>query len=126
MQVLVMFYLHPCTLHFGMGAFETEGSIYSILFASHINAHMHALSSHFLNNSATRGSADSTALTAYRVLLTFNGNSSFVNNFGGGMSLLGSRMDVQGEVNLDRNFAVFGAGIAMTGRSLVRNGLGVG
>ena len=28
-------------------------------------------------------------------------------------------MDVQGEVSLDGNIAVFGAGIAMTGRSLV-------
>lgn len=79
--------------------------------------------SQFHNNSATRGSADSTALTAYRVLLTFNGNSSFVDNFGGGISLLGSRMDVQGEVILDGNIAVFGAGIAMTGRSLVSTGL---
>ena len=28
-------------------------------------------------------------------------------------------MDVSGEVNLDGNVAVFGAGVAMTGRSLV-------
>ena len=75
----------------------------------------------FKNNTATRGSADSTALTVYRVHLTFTGNSSFLGNYGGGISLLGSRMDVVGEVELDNNTAVFGAGIAMTGRSLVRS-----
>lgn len=79
--------------------------------------------SHFLNNTATRGSADSTALTAYRVLLRFNNRSSFVSNQGGGISLLGSRMDIIGEVKIDKNVAVFGAGIAMTARSLVSQSL---
>ncbi len=36
------------------------------------------------------------------------------------MSLLSSRMDVRGTVTFDRNTAVFGAGVAMSGRSLVR------
>ncbi|CAI8022052.1 hypothetical protein GBAR_LOCUS12976 [Geodia barretti] len=97
----------------------TAVGVFSLTHTDQVGLPVNITDCHFLNNSATRGSADSTALTAYRVLLTFNGNSSFVNNFGGGMSLLGSRMDVQGEVNLDRNFAVFGAGIAMTGRSLL-------
>ena len=35
------------------------------------------------------------------------------------MSLLSSRMDVRGHVLFDRNAAVFGAGVAMAGRSLV-------
>ena len=35
------------------------------------------------------------------------------------MSLLSSRMDVRGNVIFDRNTAVFGAGVAMSGRSLV-------
>ena len=51
--------------------------------------------------------------------MTFSGASSFSSNRGGGITLLGSRMDVMGEVNLDGNSAVFGAGIAMSGRSLV-------
>lgn len=35
------------------------------------------------------------------------------------MSLLSSRMDVMGSVKFDSNSAVFGAGVAMSGRSLV-------
>lgn len=35
------------------------------------------------------------------------------------MSLLSSRMDVRGSVKFDGNTAVFGAGVAMSGRSLV-------
>ena len=67
-----------------------------------------------------RGSADTTAITAYRVLITFYGNTSFHSNQGGGVSLLSSRMDVKGTVIFDNNTAVFGAGVAMSGRSLVK------
>ena len=73
----------------------------------------------FLENLGTRGSADTTSITAYRVLISFYGNTSFISNQGGGMSLLSSRMDVRGNVMFDRNTAVFGAGVAMSGRSLV-------
>ena len=88
---------------------------------SHTHTHLHSRLVHsiFVNNSGAHDSADTTALTAYRVLVTFRGNSSFLSNQGGGISLLGSRMDIQGQVDLDSNFAVFGAGIAMSGRSLV-------
>ena len=53
------------------------------------------------------------------MLITFKGFNSFVNNNGGGITLLGSRMDVNGSVVFDRNRAVFGGGVAMAGRSLV-------
>lgn len=79
------------------------------------------LCSHFHQNLGSRGSGDTTAVTVYRVLLAFYGNNSFYDNFGGGTSLLSSRMDVRGRVLIDRNTAVFGAGVAMSGRSLVRN-----
>lgn len=73
----------------------------------------------FLENVGTRGSADTTSITAYRVLISFYGNTSFISNRGGGVSLLSSRMDVRGSVKFDKNTAVFGAGVAMSGRSLV-------
>ena len=105
-----------CLFYSLLGSYPTCSSIFQMLCT-------HKLNSLFQDNMATNGSADSTALTAYRVLLTFNGNSWFASNFGGGISLLGSRMDVRGQVHLDRNTAVFGAGIAMTGRSLVSKGV---
>lgn len=73
----------------------------------------------FLKNGGTRGSADTTSITAYRVLISFYGNTLFISNRGGGVSLLSSRMDVRGSVKFDKNTAVFGAGVAMSGRSLV-------
>jgi predicted outer membrane repeat protein len=97
----------------------TAVGVFSLTHTDQVGLPVSITNCQFQNNSATRGSADSTALTAYRVLLTFNGTSSFVGNWGGGISLLGSRMDVKGEVKLDSNIAVFGAGIAMTGRSLI-------
>ena len=75
--------------------------------------------SRFDNNVASRGSTDTTAVTAYRVLITFYGINTFNNNFGGGLSLLSSRMDVRGNLTFNNNTAVFGGGIAMSGRSLV-------
>ena len=75
----------------------------------------------FKENLGSRGSADTTSITAYRVLISFYGNTSFISNRGGGVSLLSSRMDVNvnGSVLFDGNTAVFGAGVAMSGRSLV-------
>lgn len=75
--------------------------------------------SDFKENLGIRGTADTTSITAYRVLISFYGNSSFISNQGGGVSLLSSRMDVRGNVVFDGNTAVFGAGVAMSGRSLV-------
>lgn len=66
-----------------------------------------------------RDSADTTSVTTYRVLISFQGNNTFINNSGGGISLLGSRMDVNGTVMFNGNTAVFGGGVAMSGRSLV-------
>ena len=76
--------------------------------------------SEFRENGGTGGSADTTAITVYRVLISFYGNTSFLSNRGGGVSLLSSRMDVKGGVVFYNNTAVFGGGVAMSGRSLVR------
>ncbi len=75
--------------------------------------------SHFHKNQGSGGSGDTTAVTVYRGLLSFYGNNSFYGNIGGGTTLLSSRMDVRGNVVFDGNLAVFGAGVAMSGRSLV-------
>ena len=79
----------------------------------------HSTCSHFRDNQGSEGSADTTSVTVYRVLISFQGNCSFLDNQGGGISLLGSRMDVRGSVVFDGNTAVFGGAIAMSGRSQV-------
>lgn len=79
--------------------------------------------SEFRDNVGIEGSADTTSITAYRVLMSFYGHTSFIGNVGGGVSLLSSRMDVRGNVIFHRNTAVFGAGVAMSGRSLVNESL---
>lgn len=79
--------------------------------------------SEFRDNVGIEGSGDTASITAYRVLVSFYGHTSFIKNVGGGVSLLSSRMDVQGNVTFHRNTAVFGAGVAMSGRSLVNGSL---
>ena len=82
-----------------------------------------SLYSYFYQNHGTDGSIDTTAVTVYRVLLTILGNTTFRGNTGGGATLLSSRLDVRGTAIFDSNTAVFGAGIAMAGRSLVSGSL---
>ena len=89
----------------------------SLIYGSH--KLQSALYSSFINSRGRKSSEDTTAVLVYRVLATFTGRSVFKGNVGGGITLIGSRMDVQGEVVIDGNSAVFGAGIAMSGRSLV-------
>lgn len=79
--------------------------------------------SEFRDNVGIEGSADTTSIIAYRVLVTFYGRTLLIGNVGGGISLLSSRMDVRGNVTFHRNTAVFGAGVAMSGRSLVNGNL---
>ncbi len=73
-----------------------------------------------MRNQGSRGSGDTTAVTVYRVQITFYGDNTFDFNNGGGATLLTSRMDVKGNLTFNGNRAVFGAGVAMAGRSLVR------
>ena len=80
----------------------------------------HLPCSEFRENGGSGGSADTTSILVYRVLISFYGNTSFLSNRGGGVSLLSSRMDIKGGVLFYGNTAVFGGGIAMSGRSLVR------
>jgi len=78
--------------------------------------------SNFYRNNGSNGSIDTAAVTVYRVLLTILGNTTFRENIGGGATLLSSRLDVRGKALFEQNRAVFGAGVAMSGRSLVRSG----
>ena len=97
----------------------TPTPTHSILTPFQLYPSIPSHNSHFHNNQGRRGSADTTSVSIYRVLITFKGSNSFVNNNGGGITLLGSRMDVNGSVVFDGNRAVFGGGVAMAGRSLV-------
>ena len=74
--------------------------------------------SYFGSNMATINQ-DLSTITAYRVLLTFRGRTTFYENIGGGVLLLSSRIDIQGDVIFEKNLGVFGAGMAMSGGSVV-------
>ena len=78
----------------------------------------HISHSHFESNHGI-DTGNTSAITVYRVLITFIGTNIFCNNYGGGITLLGSQMNVDGEIVFERNRAVYGAGIAMSGGSRV-------
>ena len=59
----------------------------------------------FARNQGSLGSADTTAVTAYRVLITFIGSTVFLENDGGGITLLSSRMEIQGTVMFENLYA---------------------
>jgi hypothetical protein len=112
--------LEECLFEENQGFYEgTALAVFSLTHTDQVGLPVNITNCTFVNNSGTHDSADTTAMTVYRVLVTFQGHSSFLSNQGGGITLLGSRMDIQGHVDLDSNFAVFGAGIAMSGRSLL-------
>ena len=71
------------------------------------------------NNSEGDTNSDTSALAAFRFPVTFRGINNFTNNYGGGITLLNTRMDAFDEMNFINNTAVFGGGIAMDDRCLV-------
>ncbi len=75
--------------------------------------------SYFGSNAATVDN-DKSAITVYRVVLTFRGSTTFYKNRGGGVTLLSSRMDLKGDLIFMNNTAAYGAGLSMSGRSYVR------
>jgi len=82
-----------------------------------VEIHCFILYSTFLNN--TSDSQDIPALTAYRVMVEVNGYNAFNGNIGGGITLLNSRINVNGHINFYYNTAVVGGGITLSGRCLV-------
>lgn len=72
------------------------------------------------NFSVDETNGDTSALAAFRFPVTFRGVNNFTNNIGGGITLLNTRMDAYDEMNFISNTAVFGGGIAMDDRCLVR------
>ena len=56
----------------------------------------------------------------FRVSATFSGYNVFHNNFGGGLRLTESRLNLEGQLDINRNLANEGGGISMFGRCLVR------
>ena len=59
-------------------------------------------------------------LPCLRFPITLNGSNYFVNNTGGGVTLLNTQMDAYGTIVMDDNTAAFGGGLAMDDRCLVR------
>ena len=74
----------------------------------------------FRNNTSLQSSQDTSAVAAFRFPTTFTGTNSFISNIGGGITLLNTRMQASGNMMFDSNRAVFGGGIAMDDRCLVR------
>ncbi len=80
----------------------------------------------FLNNIANANIDKSThsehlsALLTFRFPVTFKGCNRFIGNFGGGISILSTRIEVEGELLLQSNVASFGGGIDVDDTSLVR------
>ena len=79
-------------------------------------------SSSFLNNTSQGETEDTSAIAAFRFPITFGGTNSFINNLGGGVTLLNTQMKASGVMVFENNTAVFGGGIAMDDRCLVTSG----
>eukprot|EP00731_Ephydatia_muelleri_P012527 Em0006g1421a len=72
----------------------------------------------FSFNSA-RTVADGASIFLSQSLVAFGGVNNISCNTGGGIKLYGSRMDVQGTVTFFKNYATFGAGAYLAGKSLI-------
>lgn len=66
------------------------------------------------SRAATASSSDHvSALVSFRFPVRLSGFNHFINNTGGGISLLNSEMIVEGELILDSNSATYGAGMSL-------------
>ena len=63
------------------------------------------------------------AVSVFRVTLNFLNTNVFLNNFGGGITLIESQLNVKNNLTFRQNFADNGGGIAMFGSCLVSNNL---
>ncbi len=73
----------------------------------------------FENNTSLEDNKDTSAIAAFRFPTVFSGYNNFTGNVGGGITLLNTRMEVNGSLWFQANRAVFGAGLAMDDRCLV-------
>ena len=73
----------------------------------------------FRNNTSLEESKDTSAIAAFRFPTIFYGANHFIDNVGGGITLLNTRMQASGTLRFERNTAVFGGGMAMDDRCLV-------
>lgn len=86
---------------------------YLLIYSSSV---IHILCSSFIGNSYTTAQTPpdhASALVAFRFPMNFIGSNIFVGNNGGGITLLNTRVTVQGELLLQDNVAMFGGGITM-------------
>lgn len=56
---------------------------------------------------------DTSALTVFRFPVYFCGKNTFIRNIGGGIDLISTRLQAEGELQFINNTAKFGGGIAM-------------
>ena len=89
----------------------------SIIFF--INFFLFFYSSTFFNNTSP-GGKDTSAVAAFRFPTEFSGTNEFTGNVGGGIMLLNTRMLAKGTMTFSDNNAMFGGGIMMDDRCLVR------
>ena len=75
----------------------------------------------FEDNLSLEDNEDTSAVAAFRFPTIFKGHNYFLRNRGGGITLLNTRMQASGKLLFDSNVAVFGGGIAMDDRCLVRH-----
>ena len=63
------------------------------------------------------------AVSVFRVTLDFLNTNVFHNNFGGGITLIESQLNVKNNLTFRQNFANNGGGIAMFGYCLVSDNI---
>ena len=88
------------------------------MFLNSISAFLYC--SVFENNTSLEDNQDTSAIAAFRFPTIFSGFNNFTGNIGGGITLLNTRMEASGSLWFEGNRAVFGGGIAMDDRCLVR------
>ncbi|XP_019857680.1 PREDICTED: uncharacterized protein LOC109585980 [Amphimedon queenslandica] len=74
----------------------------------------------FQNNTALNTNQKTAAVSGFRVDVSFLGTNVFNNNFGGGLSVIESQINVQNELVFHHNFATSGGALALYGRCLLK------
>ena len=62
-------------------------------------------------------------MSVFQVIVNFINTNIFLNNFGGGITLIESQLNVKNNLTFHHNFADNGGGIAMFGRCFVSDNL---
>ena len=77
--------------------------------------------SSFHSNIALNVESPTSAVSVFRMTINFLNTNVFLNNFGGGVTLIESQLNLKNNLTFRHNFADNGGGIAMFGHCLVSN-----